>query len=331
MPREDDNEPSMADSELPMDWRIKGTIQKVLGYVPGGTRLHLLLQQRFGGLSRFEQECDVRVTDWTLMMRNLQKVRVPVEGAILLEIGSGWYPALPVCLGLAGAARVHTYDLVRHYDVRLTRALIERLARVHAAKVADSAGRDREEVARRLAEYANLLAAGVELGQATGGVVDYHAPGDASDTGLPDASVDVVFSNNVLEHIPAPVLEACFREAYRILKPGGIVYHSVNCGDHYAYSDPEIDQVNYLQYSEAAWRRWDNEFLYQNRLRAFAFTDMARDAGFAIALDIPNTTEDRLHSVRRMRAEDRLDPAFRDLPDEQLAITSLDFVGRKLA
>jgi len=314
-----------------MDWRIKGAIQKVLGYVPGGPQLHLLLQQRFGGLARFDHECDIRVNDWKLMMRNLEKVRVPITGATMLEIGTGWYPTLPTCLVLAGAAHVHTFDLVRHLDARFVRALVERLAKVHVATIADIAGLDREDVARRLAELANQLAAGIPIGEATAGAVDYHAPGDASDTGLPDASVDVVFSNNVLEHIPAPVLEACFREAHRILKPGGIVYHSVNCGDHYAYSDPEIDQLNYLQYSDVAWRRWDNEFLYQNRLRAFAFTDMARAAGFAIALDIPNTTPDRLHSVRRMRAEERLDPAFRDLTDEQLAVTSLDFVGRKLA
>lgn len=39
----------------------------------------------------------------------------------------------------------------------------------------------------------------------------------------PNAEFDVVFSSNVLEHVPH--LDALFREIYRVLKPGGLAIH----------------------------------------------------------------------------------------------------------
>jgi len=138
-------------------------------------------------------------------------------------------------------------------------------------------------------------------------------------------SVDVVFSNSVLEHVPGEVIEACLAEAKRILRPGAVVFHSVNCGDHYAYVDRAIDQLHYLQYSEAAWRKWNNAFLYQNRLRAIDFTEMATRAGFAIEIDTSRPNPKRLRQLESIR----VDPHFARYSREQLAITSIDFVGRK--
>ena len=47
------------------------------------------------------------------------------------------------------------------------------------------------------------------------------AQGDAAATGLTTASVDIAFSRAVIHHLPA--LDTAFREAARILKPGGIL------------------------------------------------------------------------------------------------------------
>ncbi|MEO8846563.1 MAG: methyltransferase domain-containing protein [Kofleriaceae bacterium] len=307
-----------------MHWRIKGAIQKVLSYVPGGARAHYLLQKRGGGLTDFGRECDIKVDDWRLMMGHLRTSKINLTGATLLEIGTGWYPTFPFCLYLAGATRVYTLDLNRHLKPEMTIALADRLA-AHVPLIAEASGRTEAEV--RLAQIAlvEALRAGKSVEDATKGVVQYKAPADASKTGLPAASVDVVFSNSVLEHVPGPIIEDCFAEAQRILSPGGIVFHSVNCGDHYAYIDKAIDQLHYLQYSEAAWKKWNNNFLYQNRLRAVDFTDMAKRARFAIEIDTSNARPERLAVIDRMP----IDAKFSAYTREQLAITSIDFVGRK--
>jgi SAM-dependent methyltransferase len=307
-----------------MDWRLKGAIQKVLGFVPGGDRIHYVLQRRAGGLTDFGRECDIKVDDWRLMMGHLRTAKIPVAGSTFLEMGTGWYPTFPLCLYLAGAARVHTVDLTRHLETELTQQLADRLAS-HAPLIAKESGRSDDDVAAQQRALVTALRGGATLEAATSGVFDYRAPADASATGLPANSVDVVFSNSVLEHVPGSVIEACFTEAIRIVRPGGIVFHSVNCGDHYAYADRSINQLHYLQYSETEWRKWNNQFLYQNRLRAIDFVEMAKRAGFAIEIDTSRASPERLKQLDAIT----VDPSFARYPREQLAITSIDFVGRK--
>jgi len=44
---------------------------------------------------------------------------------------------------------------------------------------------------------------------------------------LPDRSVDVVFSEQVLEHVAPAVIDAYYAEEGRVLRPGGLAYHLV--------------------------------------------------------------------------------------------------------
>jgi SAM-dependent methyltransferase len=306
-----------------MHWRLKGLIQKALGVVPGGAHLHYWLQRTGGGLRDLGAECDSKVDDWQLMVGHLRSVGIPIAGTRFLEMGTGWYPTFPFCLYLAGAGGVDTLDLHRHLKPDLTRQCAQRLhAKVDA--IAAAAGVEAAHVRERQQALLAALEHGVSLDAATGGVVRYRAPADAACTTLTAASIDVVFSNSVLEHVSGDVIERCFVEARRILRPGGVAFHSVNCGDHYAYVDRSIDQLHYLRYGHRAWRRWNNAFLYQNRLRAADFTAMARAAGFAIEVDTATARPHRLAALDAMTVH----PDFAGYSREQLAITSIDFVAR---
>lgn len=308
-----------------MDWRIKAVIQQVLGRVPFGQEVHTRLQRSVGGLTNFNRECDIKVDDWRIMMGHLRAASVPIREATFLEIGTGWYPTFPLCLHLAGAPRIMTYDLHRHLAPDLVIALADRLA-LHAPLIATASGKSVTTVGRQQWKVANALRDGASLAAATGSAIDYRAPGDAASTNLAANSVDVVFSNSVLEHVPPSVIEAMFAEAKRILRPGGIMFHSVNCGDHYAYVDTSIHQLHYLQFSDQEWTRWNNSFLYQNRLRACDFTEMAKEAGFAIELDTSCAKPDRLAQIDALRVHASFKARY---TREQLAITSIDFIARK--
>ncbi len=66
----------------------------------------------------------------------------------------------------------------------------------------------------------------------------------AENTGLPDQSIDIVFSLVVFEHIP--YLDETFNEIHRILKPGGVFvsfwYPLWTChhGHHFLFWIPEL-------------------------------------------------------------------------------------------
>lgn len=308
-----------------MHWRLKGTIQKLLGALPAGERLHYALQRRFGGLRRFHDEFALKIHDWILMAGHLRSVGRNISGARFLEIGTGWYPTFPFALYLAGANRVHTYDLNPLVKPELVRACADALTH-HVDDIAGNAGVDPDQVRARHAKLVARLAKdpAADLHHATGGVVAYHAPANAADTGLAQGQVDVVFSNSVLEHVAPEVVPALYREARRVLGPGGIMFHSVNCGDHYAYRDPRISQLNYLRYSERRWRFWNNAFLYQNRMRAHEFVEAASATGFDILLDTTTPTPEQLQAL----ADIKVHRQFAHLAAERLCPTTVDFIAR---
>lgn len=310
-----------------MHWRLKGLAQKALGVMPGGDALHYRLQRRMGGLRDFRREFDSKVEDWSIMAHHLRDAGLPLEGARCFELGTGWYPTFPLACVLAGSARVDTFDLNPHLKGDLVRACVDGLGD-HVDAIAAAAGVDRAHVASRYAALRDALQRiddPRDLGALSAGGIHYHAPADATRTDLADASVDVAFSNSVLEHVPPEALAPLYREAMRVLRPGGLMFHSVNCGDHYAYVDRRVHQLNYLRYGDCAWSLWNNAFLYQNRLRVDAFLEAAREAGFELVLDTSNTRPERLAQLQAMPVH----PRFANVPPERLCITTVDFIGRK--
>jgi ubiquinone/menaquinone biosynthesis C-methylase UbiE len=79
---------------------------------------------------------------------------------------------------------------------------------------------------------------------------------------VPDASVDFLFSNAVLEHIRLREFAPLVMEMKRVLKPEGTGSHQIDFRDHLQYA------LNNLRFSE---RIWESEFMaksgfYTNRI-----------------------------------------------------------------
>jgi SAM-dependent methyltransferase len=303
-----------------MNWRIKGIVQKALSTAPGGIQVNDLLQRTAGGLRNVEATVDSKVVDdWIVLAGQLRDLNVRIPGAVLAEVGAGWMPVLPLCFAVAGARTCHTLDLTRHLDTRLTARAITRL-RVHLPRIATAAGIGVDEVQAR---YEHVSAAPDVATALERAGIRYHAPEDAAHTGLEDRSIDVVFSNSVLEHVPSEDIAAILRESNRILKADGVSLHSVNCGDHYAYFDRSITPINYLKFSDRQWRMWNNRLLYQNRLRPVDFLQIAEAAGLEIVLSRFSPKDKLLKLLPALEVAEQ----FRRYAPAQLCATSIDFAG----
>lgn len=305
-----------------MHWRIKGVVQKTLSALPGGVEVNDFLQQCVGGARNLRAHIESKVLDdWVVLAGHMRELGVPLEGRRYLEVGTGWFPTLPTCYALAGAESCVTFDLMRHLDHKRTRRMVEFLEPL-LPEIARASGQALDRVEAR---YEELRGARDGLDLLRRARIDYQAPADAASTGLPDNSVDVVFSNSVLEHVPGPDILRIMREAQRVLKPGGFAIHSVNCGDHYAYFDRRITPINYLTYPESRWTFWNNDLLYQNRLRPQDFVSLAEEAGLALVIRKCKPRQALLDLLPHLN----LAPEFRGYPPEELCATSIDFVSCK--
>jgi SAM-dependent methyltransferase len=299
-----------------MNWKTKGIIQKTLSILPGGSMCNYFLQKSVGQL---RSDATIRMTfekDVTVLFEKMAKLSLDPASARILEIGTGWLPVFPLSLALAGFRNTRTVDINRHLrEPAVRRTLLTLEAYLdHPTFQPFATPEQVHDNYQKLIRSQNILA--------TAGI-DYQAPCNAASTGWKPGSLDLITSNNVFEHVPVPVLLDLFVEAKRLLRPSGHVLHCVNCGDHYAYGDSSITQINYLSFSEAEWNRWNNSIQYQNRLRPIDFIQMADHHGLHIDLAQYTTKPGYMKQLENMV----IAPEFRHYSLEDLASTSLTLVA----
>ncbi len=129
---------------------------------------------------------------------------------------------------------------------------------------------------------------------------------------VPDASVDFIFSQAALEHIPLGEFADTCRQLYRIQRQAGVGSHRIDFQDHLGGS------LNSLRFSETLWEAaWfaPGSGFYTNRLRFSEVLDHFRAAGF----------EADVRSIRRWDeiplAPAKLDAAFRGMAKDDLLIS----------
>jgi SAM-dependent methyltransferase len=147
---------------------------------------------------------------------------------------------------------------------------------------------------------------------------DYLTGGIRSLRGLPDASVDVVWSHAVLEHVRRHQLDETLRETCRVLRAGGFASHRIDLRDHFA------EALNNLRFSDRVWesRAMASSGFYTNRLRSSQLIASFERAGFVVekvdAQRWPATPTPR----RKLAAP------FRNLSEEDLRTAELDVLLR---
>jgi SAM-dependent methyltransferase len=135
---------------------------------------------------------------------------------------------------------------------------------------------------------------------------------------IESGSVDLIFSQAVLEHVRRKDFLATQRECRRILKPGGVCSHRVDLRDHLGGA------LNNLRFSE---RVWESEFFarsgfYTNRISFAQMPSLFSEAGFQVELT----------DVRRWPTfptpRNRMDRQFRELPDDILLVSGFEVLLR---
>lgn len=299
-------------------WWVKATVQGALARTPGAARWSDAWRSR-GGIYL---EPAYALTKWPHAKRHLRamgsRAGRAVTGQRVLEIGTGWFPVVPVGLGLHGAD-VLTVDTTAHLDPTALALTVQVLAGLvddgrirvpdgpRLSALRDLAGSDR-------LEPAELEALGVR-----------SAIADATDlSGLPEASGSTMLvSNNTLEHIPADVLGGIFAEFARVAAPTARMSHYIDLADHYAAGDPRIGEFHFLTLSPAAWRLANNRLGYQNRLRLPDYVRLLEQNGWAV---------DRMRNTSREAAELdglALRPPFDTMPADDVLVVKSHLVAAR--
>ena len=228
---------------------------------------------------KFAKHADLRTNNWSYY-----------------EFGSGWDLMNPIGLSLLGMKKLYCIDI---RDLVFPDILADTIKRLYMLK--DKMPFNYILPQRReLPANANCQEALKEVFN-----IHYKAPMDARATGLADASVDFIGSDNTFEHIPENDILPILLECRRILEVGDVFSMTIDYGGHWSHFGSNISRYNFLKFSPRQWGRYNPGLHYQNRLRHNDYLALITNANFRVVEEekaMPDESE--FDSLKKMKIND---------------------------
>jgi hypothetical protein len=304
-------------------WVLKAVIQKGISLVPGKHRLNFLFQKYVTkGVNLTDALFEDKLIHCANHVKYFRKYAPGRLDYTALEIGTGWYPIVPIGLYLCGASQVYTIDISSLLSPQRIKDTIEKY------EAWQSSGRLAQYLpdidGTRLAKLISLK--GMTSTASAADVLKelniHSIVGDARHIDLPDHSIDLINSNNTFEHIYPEILSGILTEFKRILAVNGVMSHQIDMSDHFAHLDKAITIYNFLRFSDGEWRLIDNDVQPQNRLRLSDHVKLMQDAGFQI-LETMSRDGD-INALRSVRLADK----YKTYKPEDLAVSHSLLIAR---
>lgn len=280
-------------------WILKSVVHRGISWLPSSQSWNYFLQRYI------TKSLAVSYESFELKTRRAHKMltdfrthcQCSTPTPVVLELGTGWYPVLPVVFFLCGAERISTIDkvsLLRTEQVRaVCRFFCEHDLRGSLTALLPSLQPRRLATLHELLKSNNLSVAEMLAALNIEALVR-----DQPQLDLPDGMAHLICSEVVLTYISPSMLVQIFREFRRLAFPGGMMIHSIAMRDDYAHFDPRISVLNMLKYSPAAWRWLDSPIAPNNRLRISDYRKLHHTSGFDIVAEENITiTPDELRRV----------------------------------
>jgi hypothetical protein len=239
------------------------------------------------------------------------------DGMKVLELGTGWVHWEALFLRAFYEVEATVFDV---WDNRQFRGFLAHAQALREAlPILTDRGPERharaDDLLARVTRCTSFAEAYTLLG------FTYLLSPDGSLDTLADDSLDLVFSSDVMEHIPDESLPALAASLARVVRSGGMVAQQIVPLDHLCIYAKTAHRKAYLQYSDAEWSRWfENEVQYQNRWQQSDFRELFKRAGFDVV------SEEIVASVDT--ASLKIAPRWSDYPREDLDATVTRMLAR---
>jgi len=300
-------------------WVLKALIQKFISFLPGSNKINYWFQKY---ITKGVQLSDEYFSDKLVHAHDHLRFYSEAsrkENFSSLEIGTGWYPVVPICMYLAGAGKVVSIDLSRLLNEEAFKETILKFKtwqKEGKLKKFEPYFLESRIVQLELLDPQNLDLEALLVAFN----MDYRV-GDARNLEDDKSSFDLIHSNNVFEHIYPQVLKEILLEFKRVLHPKGMMSHFIDMSDHFAHLDGSITIYNFLRFSESAWQRIDNSVQPQNRWRLADYHKLYQE------LELEIIKEETRPGDADLVAQLKLAKPYSERKAEDLAISHVHLVN----
>lgn len=278
-----------------MNWKKILVKKTIISRIPFVDNLRKLKRNLFGYLPEREN-IELTINSYTRIRSALEELAARIEGATILEVGSGWFPIIPILLARDGAKKIFMSDLNIHMDSITFAETVVFLKNYFP----------NDAYMQAITNFSSLP-------------IEYLAPFSTSD--VSDKSLDIIMSNNVLEHIPRSNIYNLFSSLRPKVSNCGAMVHLVDHSDHFEHFDKSISRIEFLTWNEEKHALIN--YLIQdgeNRMRHQEYYEIFRDSGFEIINEECDVDEKTLEAVKTL---DLVYPYSKMLPEQLAVLTSI--------
>ncbi len=264
-----------------LKWYLKYFLSAMLGILPFRHKIHSYVQTLTGSGGLDEDEMLSRVIElYSLSL----KYRDSLKNANILEIGTGWYPFVPIVACLYGANKVVTVDLNPWLTVKTFKLSLESIIK-NKKKIIKNLGEWDNTIEKKLYSLKDKLNENddiqIYLKQLN---IEYLSNYDVCNYNPNNnEKPDLILSSNVLEHIPEKILSKIHNHLSKISTDKCLAVHRFNPADHFANLSGST--ISFLSIPNFLWKILGGSGLsYHNRLRTIEHAELAINNFWTIRL-----------------------------------------------
>lgn len=303
-------------------WKQKAIVQKIISYLPLSHKINYIFQKYVTkGVNLSDEYFYDRLGHARDHIKSYQKYSDKSFPATCLEIGTGWYPIVPVSFFLVGADKIYSVDISFLTSKERLQTTLQKFVECNKAGQLKSYIdfiHDRFDIITKLlADYDKF-----SLDEVLQKLNITYLIEDARKLSLSDNSIELVNSNNTFEHIYPDILIPILKEFRRVVKKQtGVMSHFIDMSDHFAHFDKSINIYNFLQFSDSQWKWIDNSIQPQSRIRIYDYKKIFSD------LSIPISDESfRVGNLSELKSIPLADK-FTNQPLDEIAKSHCHFIS----
>ncbi len=297
-------------------WIVKAVVQKIISFLPRSQKINYLFQKYITkGVILTDEYFIDRLLHAQNHVNYFRKYSSITNNFNVLELGTGWYPVIPIYMFLSRSDKIYSVDIsnlvseenlkqtiAKYYQFYKNSELNKYLKEIDKGRLNVLFDCYHKQDKLKIEQLLNLLNINFIVG-------------DARRLPLQSLSIDLITSNNTFEHIYPKILINILKEFNRVLKQKAIMSHFIDMSDHFAHLDKKISIYNFLKFSDKEWSLIDNTIQPQNRLRITQYREIYSKVGIKIVEEI-----NRKGDIIKLK-EIKVDKKFQNISDKELAIS----------
>tara|TARA_Y100001960_G_C14614579_1_gene797596 strand:+ start:81 stop:923 length:843 start_codon:yes stop_codon:yes gene_type:complete len=244
-----------------INWKIKSFIYKIL-------YLFRLQKTLFFIQKNITKRADVKIDEIIFYWKNHLKYLESYKSKTILEFGAGKSLEQNIFLSYKSNHKLNQtlIDISNMLDIDLFNKANEQISKLLNI--------NREPFIKSVNDLKKIYN------------INYLAPSTIEEIKEKGFLFDACISSTTLEHFPIDSLRITFETLKKVIKKNGIISMLIDYSDHYSHTDNKIDSLNFLQFNDYQWKKYNTPFLFQNRLRHQNFREFFLKSGYKIIEEI---------------------------------------------